>query len=383
MNILFCYSNWMNPVRGGVQRVSDTLAKYFICRGHKISYLTLQYFEKDTYNFPGKIYHLPDPDFFSDINLAYYQNLLYEVSIDIVINHDAANNHSKLFLNSGNHPAKKISLYHTDPLYGINKAINVSGRINNFIKIKFAGAIRFLKVQRKKMEIGQLLKKSDRLVLLSDEFHKQIIKELKIKSSKIVSINNPCVSYLEQSIIPKKKQLLFVARIDIAVKRHDKMLQIWSYIHNKFPDWELIFLGDGPDRVKVEEMAIEMGLKNVRFEGFVDPLSYYKSASILCMTSEYEGFPSVLLEAMQFGLTTIMFNNWASISDVITDYETGILIKTDNTADYIGKLDHLLSNEILRDRISSNAIEYVKKFRIETIGPKWMSLFDDLLREKN
>lgn len=383
MNILICYRNWMNPNMGGVQRVTDTLVKYFISQGHKLFYLTYIVDDKDTYPFPAIIYHLPDPDFFSRSNIDFYHNLLFKLEIEIVINNDSSNTRSKLWLNTGKHSAKKISFYHTDPFYGINKIASIFGDIRNpflrdLIIRNFSGMVRIMKIQIKKRKILFLIKNSDKLVLLSDEFINLMRKEFNINSLKITAISNPCTLYGSQLSGIKKKQLLFVSRMEIYNKRPDRMLQIWAHLNTKYSDWELVFLGDGPDRNKIEEMARFKEIRNVRFEGFVDPVPYYKEASIVCMTSDYEGFGLVLVEAMHFGLAPIVFNNWASLKDIITDQETGILVECGNISEYVAKLDMLISNDVLRNRISSNAKEHSKQFWIETIGPKWEKLFKDL-----
>jgi len=386
MNILFCYRNYLNPNPGGAERVSDTLVEYFMRFGHTLYYLNFQYYETDNYKLPAKIFHLPDSDFFSKINLDYYHNLLKQLSIDIVFNHDSSNNRSKLWLNTGKIVVKKISLYHTDPLHGIYNPVDLSGYIKNPFLLKLIsrnilGLTHYLKTIKKRREIDYLLKNSDRVVFLSEEFKNEIYKLLSINSSKILAINNPCISNTIKDLDIKKKQILFVARIDLPVKRPDKMLQIWNRIQNKFPDWELIFLGDGKDRLKVEKMAGLMKLNNVRFEGFVDPLPYYYDASVICMTSDYEGFGLVLVEAMQFGVVPITFNNWVSLKDIIKDQDTGILVSTDDIVEYSGKLEQLLSSDVIRKRISLNAKEYSKKFNIETIGPRWTELLNELTME--
>ena len=374
----------MNPNSGGVQRVSDTLAKYFVSKGHRLFYLTFNYDANDNYVFPSKIYHLPDSIFFSDLNLTYYHKLLSELSIDIIINHDASNNRSKLWLNSGKQSVKIISLYHTDPLHGINQFVGLSRSIGNqfsgtLILKYLSGVFRYFKILRKKNEIRYLLNNSDKLVLLSDEFKKQIFNELKISSLKISAISNPFVLRTYQINAAKKKKILFVARFELSVKRHDQILKVWSFIQNKYTDWELLFLGDGPDRNKVEEMARSLNLKKVRFEGFVDPDEYYSEASIICMTSDYEGFGLVLLEAMQYGVVPIAFNNWASLKDIIVDDFTGLLVKSGDLSGYSEKLAKLISNDVLRNSIAANAREYIKRFQIDAIGPKWLTLFDELL----
>lgn len=379
MNIIFCFKNWMNPRNGGVPRISDTLAKYFADQGHNMFYLTHQREICDEYQFPAKIFSLPNPDFFSNENLDYYHNLLKKMSIDLIINHDSSNDRSKFFLNIGKHPAKKISLYHTDPLNGLYRTNDFSGKARIVISKIFPKVIYFLKIIRKRREIKFLLKNSDRLVLLSDQFIQQISKELKIKSNKIQAINNPLFSYGQYIPLNKKKQILFVARMDLLVKRPDKMLMIWSLLQNKHPEWELIFLGDGPDRKLVEESAKRMGLRKIRFEGTVDPIAYYKEASIICMTSDYEGFGLVLLEGMQFGVVPIAFNNWISLKDIIDDSVTGILVPTNDMHKYVEKLSTLMSDENMRLRISYKAIDQAKKFGIEMIGPKWIKLIEEII----
>jgi len=381
MNILFCSKCWMNPNEGGVGRVSDILAKYFVSEGHRLYYLNFEYDEKDNYIFPAEIFLLPDTEFFSNVNLDFYHNLLYQLSIDLIFNHDSSNNRSKFWLNTGKHHAKIISLHHNDPLYGLNRRSDLSRGLRGFLFKTFPLIFYYLKVLIKKREINYLLKKSDRLVLLSDEFKLQIKRDLKINSIKIKAINNPIISYNIQSSDIKSKQILFVARLELSQKRPDKMLKIWACLQNKYPDWKLLFLGDGPDRTNVEEMSKSMELKNVSFEGFVDPVPYYKESAILCMTSDYEGFGLVLPEAMQFGVVPITFNNWISLKDIIVDYETGILVRTDDLTDYVTKLDHLMSDVYFRNRISANAINHAKKFQIDKIGLKWIRLIEDVFKE--
>ncbi len=366
MNILFAYRNWLNPNKGGVGRVADTLARYFGENGHNMYYLNFQYEEKDEYEFPAKIYTLPNPDFYSSANLRFYHQLLNDLAIDIVVNHDASNKRSDFWLNTGKHPAKKISFYHTSPLHGLNRDSG-HGVFVNYVMRKLRGV-------KYKMAILSLLKKSDKLVLLSGEFEKSIQEKLKLKSHKIVPISNACVFDTLQSTSTKKKQVLFVGRVDWSSKRTDKMLRIWANLFNKHPQWELLILGDGPDRKKTELLAKKLELKNIVFKGFVDPEPYYKQASIICLTSDYEGFGLVMVEAMQFGVVPIAFNNWVSLKDVIVHEHTGLVVNANDMHDFIAKLDYLISDENERERMALNAKEYVQKFHIDVIGPQWLAL---------
>lgn len=366
MNILFAYRNWLNPNRGGVGRVADTLAKYFAENGHNIYYLNFEYDDKDDYLFPAKIYTLPHHEFYSNTNLRFYHRLLDNLAINIVVNHDASNKRSSFWLNTGKHPAKKISFYHTDPLHGLNRATGYGELGNNLV--------RKLRIIKYRSAMSMLLKESDKLVVLSETFKKNIEKELMLNTSKIVPISNPCVLRTKQASVNKKKQVLFVGRLDWSSKRPDKMLRIWKHLFQKHPDWEMLVLGDGPDRVRTKDLAKELKLKNIVFKGFVDPEPYYNQASIICLTSDYEGFGLAMVEAMQFGVVPIAFNNWASLSDIIEHKKTGLIVNSNHIADFVAKLNSLMTDDREWKRMSLNASAYVQKFHIDVIGPQWLDL---------
>ncbi|GAF03246.1 glycosyltransferase [Saccharicrinis fermentans] len=367
MNILFVYQNWLNPNRGGVGRVADSLAMYLVQNGHRVYYLMHEYDENDTYKFPAQIFTLPHGDFFSATNVQFYHHVLHEKHIDIVLNHDASNERSKFWLETGASKARKVSLYHTDPLHGLNRNM----RLGKVVQI----CVKALKIFGYRKVIGTLLKNSDKLVLLSQEFKKNMSKELKINSSKIVAISNPCVFEEVKFNNPKKKQILFVGRLDWSSKRPDIMLRIWSHLYRIYSDWELLVLGDGPDRVKTQELARELKLERIFFKGFVKPEPFYKEASIICLTSDYEGFGLVMPEAMQYGVVPIAFNNWPSLKDIVVDGENGVIARQNDIPDFVAKLELLMSDATQRASIALRAKDSVKKFHIGVIGPQWIELF--------
>jgi glycosyltransferase involved in cell wall biosynthesis len=343
-----------------------------------VFYLTYETDLEDTYKFPAKIFNLPSLDFYSKINREYYQKLLKSLSIDIIINHDASNERSKLWLKPGKYQVKKISLYHCDPLHGLKTKAESKYYIINWLINSFPLLFEKLKIINKKKEINFLLKNSSKLVLLSTAFEKEIGQKLVISSSKIASINNPHQFHVAEKVSPKKKKILFVSRLELVPKRPDIMLLIWSRLQNIFHDWELLFLGDGPDRGEVEYMCRKLGLRNVKFMGYVDPVPYYREASLLCMTSDYEGFGLVLPEAMHFGVVPITFFNWASLNDIILDGETGILINNNDVDEFSNKLSQLITNDADRMRIAQNAMKISNRFNINNIGPQWLRLFSTL-----
>jgi glycosyltransferase involved in cell wall biosynthesis len=364
----------MNPREGGVQKVCDLLARYFIDQGHKVDYLIHEKVGNDTYHYPANIYYLPEGPFLSDANHNYYHSLLEALSIDIVFNHDASNNRSILFLNTGQHKAKKISLYHNDPLIRFKNGSQTNGQQQHLPVFM----IRALKLYRKRQELSFLLKGSDKLVFLSQAFIDKIHAQAWIKSGKMLAISNPMKMIDSGKVFNKEKRILFVGRLEIEQKRPERLILLWSKIFKIFPDWELVILGDGPDKAHLEIYANSLQLERISFMGFVDPEPYYEAASIICMTSDYEGFGMVLIEAMQYGVVPITFDNWISLKDIIIDNVTGFLIPPDALEHYAIKLAEIMRNDEVRNSVSANAVRHIQKFDINKIGQEWLNLFDDI-----
>ncbi len=364
----------MNPQKGGVQKVSILLANFFISCGHKVYYLIYERDEEDNYEYPVEIFYLPGSNFFSGVNLVFYHNLIQELAIDIVLNHDASNDRSTLFLNTGKLEPKKISLHHNDPLIRWNKNRFKSDQ-HQYLP---AFLLEIYSLYKTRKEINFLINKNDKVVFLSKAFLDKIKSQTGIVSDKLLAISNPIVIADNNHSYRKKKQVLYVGRIELKQKRPDILLFIWSKMHRLFPDWELIILGDGPDKNYIQQRSINMGLNNISFKGFVHPEPYYQDASIICMTSDYEGFGMVLIEAMQYGVLPMAFDNWASLKDIIVDNETGLLIPSNDIENYVFKLSEIIKDEELREKIAGNAIKHVQKFDINYIGEEWLNLFEDL-----
>lgn len=93
-----------------------------------------------------------------------------------------------------------------------------------------------------------------------------------------------------------------------------------------FPDWKLIIVGDGVEKRNLVEKVIQLKLNNVVFEGFQNPSLYYKRASILMLTSEYEGFGLVVVEAMSFGVIPVVYGSYSAVYDIISDGVDGVIL---------------------------------------------------------
>ena len=231
---------------------------------------------------------------------------------------------------------------------------------------------------------------TDRLCLLSarflNEFHELVGN---LYDNKIISISNPN-SYDMPSQIPadylgqKKKIAVFVGLIDhFSPKKPDFAIRIWSMVHASLPDWKLIFIGGGKRVSQLQEMMKDLGTKNVEFHGFQKPDQYYKEASILCMTSLYEGWGMVITEAMQHACVPILFDRFAAARDIVENGISGILIPPIDLTEYARQLKSLALNQKLREELALKAYSSVQRFDVRLIADQWEECFAGLTAQGN
>lgn len=351
----------------------QTLSHYLVSRGNKVIYLTAE--ETDpTGVAPGiALVRLPNSVLFTRENVRRYVQLLSELKVDIVMNHEGSNERAKFFMNVGATKVKVISIHHNDPL---------ARHRNSFQSHPFlpSGLVHWIKIGRSRKSMRKLIAGSDSVVLLSERFIIEVGKTLGIRSSKLTAIPN-AIPDRHESVVRKKSQVLFVGRLEMRQKRMDLLLKIWSMVEPNSLGWDLVVVGEGPDRQRAEQMMSELKLLRVRFVGSSDPGVWYEESSILCMTSDYEGFGMVLVEAMQSGVVPIVFNNWPTIMDIIDHKEQGFVVPPNDLNEFAEKLTSLMRDADLRKNMSSKAREKAKHFDVASIGPKWEQLFEALQQE--
>jgi len=388
VNLLFLYTSPFDPIKGGVQRVSSVLGEYFKNAGHNIYYLSLKKSSNDIQH----QYYLPDENKFNTFeNIQFFQNILVKNKIEYVINQGAfgpeCSDFSYLCLPVG---AKLISVIHNSPLASIK---NFSGSKNyRFKKYGLAfilplteltavkKVILLLYKKKYKSHYTRLINRSHTVLLLSDSFKNelQFFYSKKLPNT-VQSIPNP-ISFeaSDFSIEDKEKVALFVGRVDFAQKRVDLLLKIWLKISNKNPDWKLKIIGEGPDLAVSKKFCQNHKLSSVLFEGFQNPIPYYIEASILCMTSSFEGFGLVLVEALNFGCVPIAFRSFSSITDIISDKKNGILVEPFKIDDYANELSKLMSSPERIKVMAAYAMADSQRFSLTSVAKQWVFLFDQL-----
>lgn len=385
--VLFVYHFLFNPYFGGIERVTDQIAKALIQKGYNVLYLGLKKRDEEMgYDFPCPFFFFPEEDDFSEKNRLFYLQFLRTHGVDVIINQAGAFMASHLFLNVGsNVGVKRISVIHSSPLLYYHSFASIflttskaSLKERLLLIKKYVSYFSYKKrtLKRFKRHYKFVGENSETVCLLSDRFREELRFVDFSYFSKIVAIPNPNSFKVDRLYNDKEKIILFVGRLDKGEKRPDRLLKVWRQLYKYFPDWKLLFVGDGEEREVLEKKVKTLSIERVFFEGMQHPIPYYEKAAIFCLTSNYEGFPVALTEAMQYGVVPIVFESFLSARDIIIPEETGILVKPFVIRDYVRELKNLMLDEEKRKRISFNVVNYVRQFDIDIIIKKWVSLID-------
>ena len=226
---------------------------------------------------------------------------------------------------------------------------------------------------KKKKHYTKLIDNSDVLVLLSDSFKGELtLLTDRVELNNVIVIANP--TKIVEYTCDKKKEILYVGRINTTQKRVDVLIDIWNRICRNFPDWKLIIVGEGDELDILKRQAKQLGIDNISFTGRQNPIPYYERASIFCLTSSFEGLPMTLIESLNYGVVPIIFNSFAAASDVVEDYWNGRLINSFSIDDYVSALITMMTSPDKMAKWRKHALESAKKYDINLIGSQWLSV---------
>ena len=387
--ICFYTSGAVHHRYGGLDRVTELLADEFEKEGHEVYYLS--YIKRDVYNHKRQ-YFLPEGNVLKNKqNIIFFNRFLKERGIDVLINQEAQVDITLPIDVSLREKIKVLSVVHFNPNYIDKKhfknKFSISSSLYNKIfktlfSVSFVNRLGlYYLTSRLSINYRHQLNWADNIVLLSDRFKRTFIDLTgsDINLSKITAINNPCMipGCEENQLYHKENLILYVGRLDIPFKRIDHTLDIWKVISTEYVDWQLLLVGDGDDRERLELKVKEEGIQRVRFEGIQNPNNYYKRAKMILLTSSVtEGWGMVLVEAQSYGCVPMCYKSYPAISDIVTDGVTGGLVDNDDDSSLIDRVKYAIENPNSLQHMSEMCKKSVKRFDIGIIADQWQKLMN-------
>lgn len=166
-----------------------------------------------------------------------------------------------------------------------------------------------------------------------------------------------------------------------AVKNYPLLLEALTQLKDRFPIHAWI-LGDGAERARLERLAADAGLGDrIRFLGFQqNPWRFIARGDVFVLTSRYEGFGNVLIEAMACGVPVVATRS-AGAEEIVTDGVNGLLVDHQPEA-VAGAITRILSDAGLRQRLVSQALKDVERYAIDRVAGRYTDLFLSLCDER-
>lgn len=373
MKIIYCIACTCHS--GGMERVLTNKANYLARHGYEVVVVTTDQRGKQ-------------PFFPLEPSIR---------SIDLGINYDE--NNGKSFLNKLLHYPVKQAL-HRKRLKAVlmkerpNVTVSMFNNDAGFIPGIKDGSIKLLEIhfsKFKRLQYGRkgLWKLADRWRSKQDEntvkkFERFVVLTEEDKGywgnlPNIMVIPNAISDIPAETALLENKKVIAVGRYTYQ-KGFERLVDAWHLLASRFPDWNLVIIGDGEERPLLEQRIRSYGLERqvtlTRPTQEIDKA--YLETSILASSSRYEGLPMVLLEAQSFGIPIVAFQCKCGPKDVVSDGINGYLVPEGDIAGMSQRLEILMKDVTLRKRMGLRAKESALRFNEEAIMEKWMNTFQTL-----
>ena len=204
-----------------------------------------------------------------------------------------------------------------------------------------------------------------------------------VKAKRVEVIPNFTVMPVWRLSTCQNKRVMAAGRLEWQ-KGFDRLIASWAVVHDKHPDWQLHIFGSGSKEHQLTELIAFYGLEDtITIHPYTSAIDReYSNSSIFALSSRFEGFGLVLLEAMQSGLPCVTFDCPFGPGEVVVDNQTGFVVADGDVAAFADRLCCLIEDEALRKRFSEAAVERVKHYDVQMVMNQWKTLLEGLLRQK-
>lgn len=219
---------------------------------------------------------------------------------------------------------------------------------------------------------------ADRIIVLT-EFDRQLWQRKYKPNAKITHIPNALNTVsdklLSQARPADREPVILASGRLCHQKGFDQLLHAWHKACDDFPSWTLRIIGDGPDKASLQQLCRHLQLdERVEWGGFQsDVAREYRRAGFFCLSSRFEGFGLVVIEAMAAGLPVVAFDCDAGPGEIVDHGETGLLIRDGDIEGMAEALKQAMADAQWRKTASILGQHRVRRFSWAQIAPLWAS----------
>ncbi|WP_461638874.1 glycosyltransferase family 4 protein [Labilibaculum euxinus] len=230
---------------------------------------------------------------------------------------------------------------------------------------------------RFKSQYRFLFSKADTIIVLSPYWENEVKKNIPNCRTKVIF--NPCSKILKLDL-PKEKIILFAGTLNQR-KGYALLIESFGQIAKKYPDWKLVFAGNG-EIERGKELANKFNISyQTEFLGWIsgdEKNEIFSKAMIFCLPSYAEGFPMAILDAYSYGLPVVS-TTCGRIDLVLKDNEDILFFEMGNVNALANCLDNLMSNEKLSQKVGNNGFQFSKNnFELEVVVNELKMLYKSI-----
>ncbi len=238
------------------------------------------------------------------------------------------------------------------------------------------------------------VRKMDRIICISQEIRKEML-SAGASPAGLVDIPNavdterfrPLAEGREKESLKSRLNLvpgrwiLYAARLT-RQKRPDVLIEAFRRCATQLADWRLLLLGDGPERPRLQALIAQGGLEDrVVVAGNVShPEDYYRASDLFVLSSEAEGLPNSLMEAMASGLPCIA-SRIGGATDLLQEEQSGLLVPAGDAAALALAINRIAGNPLLARKMGDNARRRIEDLcALPTVARRYKDLYVELLK---
>jgi glycosyltransferase involved in cell wall biosynthesis len=352
-----------NPslIHAGAERVISILSNSLVEHGHEVE-LLLYYDQPISYKLDSRVKVTVDEKIIEKSgklkHLFWRRKYLKNCECDVVISFLAP-----------------FNVFNIIAMFGLKKKLIVADR-NDPRRIPTNKIMRCVR--------DFLYRFADGVVLQNSRNRDYFSKSIRKKSTVIfnpVDLGEYIGASLKCEKHEKRKEIVSVGRI-IKQKNPHMLLNAFSRLADDFPEYKLAFIGDGDLRDEIKKAAEEKGLGDrVELNGVTNQVfERIHKSELYVMSSEYEGMPNALIEAMCIGLPVIS-TKVSGATDVIEDGVNGLFVDCNDEEALEQAIRKMLSDEELRNNCGANASKISEQLKVEAITEQWINFIEKVIKK--